>query len=996
MLRLCTTSAFTQTKELLFNLVRPSQYTNSYVYHSPNLHVTFISSTDGLNIFDGINVRTYRQSTHNMYGYNIQSNFFEDNTGLVWFSTYEALHVFDAATNNFQYYFMVNNCKDTVRDNYKVFWKQDNLLYLKAGHQFFSFDITTKTIVDTFDLDVSDYFLLSHYQNAKYIDVLMGDSGGFRHCRFYAGGATNVIHDGKESITALLPKNDHEVWVGHRNGTLSTYDFIQKKFGDEIEISNRPVNGIARLSKDELYVIASSGMLFPFSEKERKRGDPISVKVALTRENPRYLIDLYLDQDSILWIGADGTGLLFKNLDKQKFQHWLNPQVCDEPISVTKILPLVDNYFMVLTRKFGIVKINSTGEIKQRWNKMPDGEIDFTTITGVMLDETNLLFTKNETFFLINLYSDQIVELKPDTTYNLNYIAQIDRLKDGKILVSAYDKHLFLFQRFGNSYSLKPYGNCQGISEGVTNFDEAPDSTLMVSNDEKDIFVLPYNQRTRMHQYAYSIPVAGGIRGVVFGKSADEIYFTNAQGLYVFNKNSHLAEQIKVKDNILSQTIYGVLKDRFDNLWLPTNQGIIKYYVENGETKKYTLMDGIQGYEFNGHSSFMTVDGSMLFGGVNGINYFHPDRVYPDTTTLPLYVSELLINDGVDTTLHFTQAKNYFELPFSKNTLTFNFHTIDYGDPEEARVIYELKGVDDHELELKPGTDGVRYANLAPGMYTLELKSKNSDGVIGTQGKQIGIRIIPPFWMTWWFITLSALALGVAIYALVKNYYRRKLEKQNQLLREQALIIEKQNAVEHERTRIASEMHDDIGAGLTQIRYLSDRALKHSRDQQEVYEIKDIADKSNNLVRNMSEIIWALNSRFDNTENLVGYLRRYASEFLTSQDIPYHIVSPDEDSPVMNITGEKRRDLFLVFKELLNNSVKYAQAQSIHIVMTVGVEFHVHIAEMGGKGFDPNTTEGSGNGIYNASMRMKRINGSLTFEKLPNSMDIHITAPLES
>lgn len=984
-----------QTKEQLFNLVRPSQNTNSYVYHSPDLHVTFISSTDGLNIFDGINVRTYRQSTHKMYGHNIQSNFFEDQTGLVWFSTYEALNVYDAATDNFQHYFMVNTCGDSLKDNYKVFWKQNDLLYLKAGHQFFSFDISTRKIVDTFDLNVSNYFLIHHYPNHKNIDLLLGNQGGYQHCRLYPGGAANIIQDGKQSIAALLSKNDHQVWVGHQDGTMSTYDFVQKKFSDKIKISNRPVNGIAKLSQNELCLIASTGKLFQFLVKTGELGDSTFVRVAQTRANPRYLVDLYLDQDSTLWIGADGMGLLFKNLRKQKFQHWLSPDKYNEPVSVTKILPLPDDRFIVLTRKFGIMELDGNGKKINEWNEMPNGEVDFTTITGTLLDNQKLLFTKNDGFYLINLTSDRIEKLIGDQSYHLDYIAQIDRLHDGRILVSAYDRYLFLFQLSGMSYSLTPYGNCQSYSDGVTNFEEAPDSTLFVSDDEKNLLVLPYNHISGRHEYAYTIPVSGGIRGLAPGKNSDEVYFTNTQGLYLFNTSSRKVEQIKGKDNNLSQTIYGLLTDHFHNLWLSTNQGIIKYYVGNGETKQYTLMDGIQGYEFNSHSCGKTEDGRMLFGGVNGLNYFHPEEVHLDNTALPVFISEFLINDELDSTVHFNQITSSYKLPYSKNTLTFDFHTVDYSDPAASRVQYRLDGVDHEPLESKFADSRIRYANLPPGNYKLTLIARNSDGVKG-HTKDINIRINPPFWMTWWFLLLSALTVGGSIFIFIRLRYRRKLEKQNQLLREQALIIEKQNAVEHERTRIASEMHDDIGAGLTQIRYLSDRALKHSRDQQEVNEIKSIADKSNNLVRNMSEIIWALNSRFDNTEDLVAYLRRHASEFLESQDIPYHIVSPDEDSLVLNITGEKRRNLFLVFKELLNNSAKYANAEAIQINIKVGDVFHVHLAEMGANGFDPAITEGNGNGLYNAAQRMKKLNGRLVFEKLPNSMDIHIIVPLEN
>src|SRR5690606_22154964 len=144
-------------------------------------------------------------------------------------------------------------------------------------------------------------------------------------------------------------------------------------------------------------------------------------------------------------------------------------------------------------------------------------------------------------------------------------------------------------------------------------------------------------------------------------------------------------------------------------------------------------------------------------------------------------------------------------------------------------------------------------------------------------------------------------------YGIIRSRYKRKIEKKNQQLREQSLIIEKQMAVEAERTRIATEMHDDLGSGLTKIRYLSERALKNTQDPEEIAEIKSIAEQSNTLVTNMSEIIWALNSRFDTTENLIGYLRRYIVEYLEEHRIPYDL-NIENDITDIPVTGEKRRN----------------------------------------------------------------------------------------
>ncbi len=232
------------------------------------------------------------------------------------------------------------------------------------------------------------------------------------------------------------------------------------------------------------------------------------------------------------------------------------------------------------------------------------------------------------------------------------------------------------------------------------------------------------------------------------------------------------------------------------------------------------------------------------------------------------------------------------------------------------------------------------------------------------------------------------------IVSYQKKKYQNEVDKKDSLLREQALIIEKQQAVEHERTRIASEMHDDLGSGLTTIRYLSDKALTQAKDAEEAIQIKKIADHSNALVRNMSEIIWAMNSRFDTAENLVGYLRRYASEYLEEHSISLKFKVDEDHLHDVNVGGEKRRNIFLVFKEVLHNTVKYSGAKEVHIDVGTHPDINIRILEIGGKGFDPTQATDKGNGLYNCNKRMSYIHGQISFEKTNDAMQILITAPL--
>jgi signal transduction histidine kinase len=239
---------------------------------------------------------------------------------------------------------------------------------------------------------------------------------------------------------------------------------------------------------------------------------------------------------------------------------------------------------------------------------------------------------------------------------------------------------------------------------------------------------------------------------------------------------------------------------------------------------------------------------------------------------------------------------------------------------------------------------------------------------------------------------------GVLIWFLVfyiGRKHRNEMERKNLLLKQQALIIEKQRAVEHERNRIAAEMHDDLGSGLTRIKYLSERAVRKAEDTSEAEQIQRIAEQSNQLVTNMSEIIWAMNSRFDTAENLIGYIRRYASEYLED----YHIALSfkGETTSETRVTAEKRRNIFLVVKEILHNAVKYSGSSGIRIEMTTDENLlTVLINEEGGKGFDPDQASDLGNGLYNMQKRMTRINGLLDITHGTDGMQYYLTIPLET
>ncbi len=980
--------SFAQDKEKLFNILHPSQNSNVYIYTSPCHHLTFLSSIDGLNVYDGLSIRTYRESTHSIHGYNIQSNFFEDKTGLIWFTTYEALNVFDPVTEEFKYYFMVNSCGDTLKDNYKAFWLDDKTLFLKAGTEFFAFDIYSGKIVTTYGLNLSNYYELAGFSSGPATTIVYGNISGLHSSKIYPDGSFKLLDSPFTDVATIYPCDGNSVWLGTFSGVLTRYFPNEKSFRDSIFIAGKPINGITRNSNNEI-IVSSSGKLYTISLQSKVVRDSILPLISSARESVKYLDVPYIDNDSTLWICAEGKGTLFSNLKKVKFKHWLNA------VSVTKIFKLETGEYIVFTHNSGIYHLNHTGEVIRHWNKLPDQKENFTSLSSIQTSPTTFLFSYFNRLFRLELKEGTITELKQKSGYSIRYIAQLNRLQNGKIITSIYENMLFEITFSNENYILAPYLDCSSLTRKTTYFEEAPDQSLILSNDEVNLLVFRYNSALQKHQYAFSLPISGGIRSLTNGKNPEDIYLGNAVGLFKINLYKQEQSQVIDLNLLLLQTIYSSLTDRYGNLWLGTNHGLVKYYTVNNESKSYSFMDGIQDLEYNTHASLLTPEGEMLFGGVNGINYFLPDQVYPSERPAPVYVSEILINDEPDSAYRTSHYIDSLSLPFSKNTISFAFHSIDNGDPEATRARYILKGSDHDTLDTRSADGFARYANLKPGNYTFTVWSRNSDGFLSNNPREIFISVEKPFWMKWWFITLVIGTSILIIYYFVRSYYNRKLERSNQILREQAMIIEKQQAVENERTRIAAEMHDDLGSGLTTIRYLSDKALKGNEDSKEINQIQRIADQSNMLIHKMSEIIWAMNSRYDNTEELIGYLRRYASEYMEEYNIPVHFILPEQEMKEFTIGAEKRRNIFMVFKETLHNTVKHSQARSIEIRVEVDKQFQIHISEMGGVGFDTTASFDKGNGLYNAGKRIKAINGDIRYEKMEKSMDIHITVPLE-
>jgi signal transduction histidine kinase len=213
----------------------------------------------------------------------------------------------------------------------------------------------------------------------------------------------------------------------------------------------------------------------------------------------------------------------------------------------------------------------------------------------------------------------------------------------------------------------------------------------------------------------------------------------------------------------------------------------------------------------------------------------------------------------------------------------------------------------------------------------------------------------------------------------------RKLEKQKALL-------EKQQAVEKERTRIATDMHDDLGAGLSKIKFLSETIGIKKQQQQPIEEdIGKIREYSHDMIDKMGEIVWALNQKNDSLSDLLSYTRAYASEYLSQNGIHCSFHEPDQ-IPAKSVSGEFRRNIYLTVKEALHNVVKHAQTTQVCITIITDHALHINIHDKG-IGFNDNDIRPFSNGLGNMKKRMEDLGGSCQIIH-DNGTIVLITVPL--
>jgi signal transduction histidine kinase/ligand-binding sensor domain-containing protein len=447
------------------------------------------------------------------------------------------------------------------------------------------------------------------------------------------------------------------------------------------------------------------------------------------------------------------------------------------------------------------------------------------------------------------------------------------------------------------------------------------------------------------------------------------------------------------RDGLADNTVCHITEDSQGRLWFSSPHGV--FYAEKkdldsfaqGETKSFSCTsygqsDGMLSSACTcafQPAGCKTKDGRLLFPTLNGVVVVRPDTV--DANTLPpsVLIGKVIVDGDVQSpelTASAPGNTSAVTVPPGKRQLEIHYTALSFSAPEKVRFKYRMDGLDSGWVD--GGTKRMaNYSYLPHGRYQFRVQACNNDGVWNTKGANVDLVVLPYFWQTWWFIGAAVIAGGTGIALTVRNIEkaksRRRFERQQQA-----------HAVERERTRIARDFHDDLGACLTHMIVLSElvKADKSKPAEVEGHAAK-IAGAAQRAVRGLGTIVWAVNPRNDTLDSLVQYLSQYAHEYFEASPIACHLDLPTE-APSISLSAEVRHNLFMVVKEALNNVLKHSGASEAHLRLRLRDGILEIQVDDNGRGFTiGGVSTSSRSGMSNMRQRTEMIGASLHIESQP-------------
>jgi len=407
-------------------------------------------------------------------------------------------------------------------------------------------------------------------------------------------------------------------------------------------------------------------------------------------------------------------------------------------------------------------------------------------------------------------------------------------------------------------------------------------------------------------------------------------------------------------------------------LWIIFRQSLSVMNLRTGAVKTFTKANGLPDYS-SAEAKFYydSLTQNLMLGFTNSFTRFNPREIFKKEDAKKIFITEInVLND----TLQADHTKTV-RLKYAQNDLSIHFSAIDYENGHQNIYEYRL-----FENENSPWINighqqSINLINLPAGKYIFQVRLSSPVANNNQQIASATIIITPPFYRAWWFYALCIIFLAAAIYILYHVRIRQLIQ------------------VQQVRNRISSDLHDDIGSRLTNIQILSALSEQQlERPKEASLYLHKIVNEVQTSGEALDDIVWSINSKNDSGDELAARMRRYAADIFEGDHMKCNMHVDDNISSI-KLSMEKRRDIYLVFKETLNNIIKHSKASIVTIELSSrDNKVLMRIAD-NGKGFDASKTFNR-NGLKNMKKRMEKWKGVFTINSTPGKGTVsHIVLP---
>lgn len=750
----------------------------------------------------------------------------------------------------------------------------------------------------------------------------------------------------------ILQRQDGSIWVATRNGITILNDGELSYLNVRDGLIHPRVNKLMDDGNGGVWIATEGGI----SHYEYGRFANYTDNNGLSNN---IITSLFKDFEGNVWIGSYGGGADL--LGRELFLHYTVQQgllsnmitsFAQDPAGGIwigsyggGISRVQDQTVMTLTTANNLIDNRVYTMTKDRM-----GRIWIGTRNGVSLMENGRIFPGN-----------QFPDL-PDPK-----VRRILEDRNGDMWIATYGGGI---ARYRNGVRVRVYDTSNGLPNNIVmDMLETRDGTIWAAT-HGGVVMIRDNQMTAFNT---ENGLVQNSTISVFEDSIGQIWIGTFGGLSVYFAGS--IRNITTDDGLPNNVVYFVTEDERGFIWIGTNNGLVRYNVALNEDisdpdrvrddlrfKNYTTEAGLTSIEMNSSAVFREQDGNIWLGTVGGANIFRTRMDVDITAGPPIHIERLRLFEEV-------QSHDIREFRHDQNFIGFDFVGLSFANPSGILYEYRLRDVDQTWQQTRQRS--VRYTTLPPGDYRFEVRARNHDGYWSTRSTSISFIIAPPYWRTWWFYLIMSFAI-LLILGFIYNYFR----------------ISKLVDLERIRIRIASDLHDDVGASLTEIALQADFLQATQKDPATGESLRQMGEMSRRIVTTMDDIVWSIDARNDTYGDLLDRMQDYATNVLIPKDIEpeFHFKGINTDK-IMAL--EYRQNIYLIFKEAINNAAKHSGATRMIVLFEIeSGEYLLSIAD-NGNGL-PEKTRSGGHGLKNMQLRATRVGAELSYID-DNGLTIRLT-----